>query len=199
MQFVACFITHVNRWWSSNLTCSCSWNQIYQEPAFRTIFQNSIGLRTIQKKCFFCLNTQRTWGMMSFMFLKVFYFISYLSRARRTPSLSTRSWLSLRPAVSIKRTGNPPMSNAVSTMSLVVPAMGDTMAAGLWPVCKEVKGWQPVYYYCSYRQKKKITKTLTISTISSKKFYTSKRWCIKCKKTNANLIKPYFIHKNIQC
>lgn len=62
----------------------------------------------------------------------------YLSRARRTPSLSTKSGLSLRPAVSLSRMGNPPMSSAVSTMSLVVPAMGDTMAAGLWPGCKIV-------------------------------------------------------------
>lgn len=62
----------------------------------------------------------------------------YLSRARRTPSLSTRSELSLRPAVSLRRTGNPPRSRAVSTTSLVVPAMGDTMAAGLWPGIQNV-------------------------------------------------------------
>lgn len=30
------------------------------------------------------------------------------------------------------------MSSAVSTTSLVVPAMGDTMAAGLWPGGKKV-------------------------------------------------------------
>lgn len=62
----------------------------------------------------------------------------YLSLARRTPSLSTRSGLSRRPAVSLNSTGNPPMSSAVSTTSLVVPAMGDTMAAGLWPDGKKV-------------------------------------------------------------
>lgn len=67
-------------------------------------------------------------------FLFIYLFSSaYLSRARRTPSLSTRSGLSRRPAVSLSSTGNPPMSSAVSTTSLVVPAMGDTMAAGLWP------------------------------------------------------------------
>lgn len=41
--------------------------------------------------------------------------------------------------MSLKRTGNPPMSSAVSTTSLVVPAMGETMAAGLWPGYKNHK------------------------------------------------------------
>lgn len=67
-----------------------------------------------------------------FLFIYLFS-TAYLSRARRTPSLSTRSGLSRRPAVSLSSTGNPPMSSAVSTTSLVVPAMGDTIAAGLWP------------------------------------------------------------------
>lgn len=87
------------------------------------------------------------------IFIIFLFPLPYLSRARRTPSLSTRSGLSLRPAVSLSRTGNPPMSSAVSTMSLVVPAMGDTMAAGLWPGCKKVTGWQLLSYYSSYCQK----------------------------------------------
>lgn len=59
--------------------------------------------------------------------------LPYLSLARRTPSFSTVSRVSLRPAVSLSRTGKPPMSTHDSTMSLVVPATGDTMAAGRWP------------------------------------------------------------------
>lgn len=74
-------------------------------------------------------------------------FLPYLSRALRTPSLSTRSGLSLRPAVSLKRTGNPPMSSAVSTTSLVVPAMGETMAAGLWPGYKNHKDDNIIHFF----------------------------------------------------
>ena len=54
----------------------------------------------------------------------------YLSLALLTPSISISSTLSLIPAVSLRMTGYPPMLSVDSTTSLVVPAMGDTMAAG---------------------------------------------------------------------
>lgn len=47
-----------------------------------------------------------------------------------TPSFSITSTDSLRPAVSLNSTGNPAILTADSTMSRVVPAMSDTIAAG---------------------------------------------------------------------
>lgn len=55
------------------------------------------------------------------------------SLARLTPSCSTGSVASRSPAVSLSTSGYPPTFRATSTTSRVVPATGDTMAAGLWP------------------------------------------------------------------
>ena len=58
----------------------------------------------------------------------------HLAMARRTPSISTlSSALRRRPAVSLNTIGYPAMFSALSTTSRVVPAMGDTIAAGRLP------------------------------------------------------------------
>lgn len=49
-----------------------------------------------------------------------------------TPSLSITSTDSLRPAVSLNSTGYPDIFTADSTMSRVVPATSETIAAGRW-------------------------------------------------------------------
>jgi hypothetical protein len=51
--------------------------------------------------------------------------------ARSTPILSTTSSVCLKPAVSATMTGNPPISNDNSRISLVVPGTDVTMAASL--------------------------------------------------------------------
>lgn len=57
----------------------------------------------------------------------------YLAIALATPSFSTASVVSLRPAVSLSNTGYPPILTWVSMTSRVVPAISVTMAAGLRP------------------------------------------------------------------
>lgn len=53
--------------------------------------------------------------------------------ARFSPSFSTGSFECLKPAVSHRMIGKPPMSNEISRISRVVPAYGETMATFLRP------------------------------------------------------------------
>ena len=52
------------------------------------------------------------------------------STPRSTPMPSTKSFVSLKPAVSATTTGNPPTSSVNSRTSRVVPGMGVTIDAG---------------------------------------------------------------------
>ena len=58
--------------------------------------------------------------------------VSARTRARRTPSASITLSVSRRPAVSDRRTGKPPMTRLTSTISRVVPASPETIAASFF-------------------------------------------------------------------
>ena len=59
------------------------------------------------------------------------------STPRCTPIPSTKSSVSLKPAVSATTTGNPPMSSVSSRTSRVVPGMAVTIDAGRLAIHRE--------------------------------------------------------------
>lgn len=65
-----------------------------------------------------------------------YYARTYALPARLTPTCSTTSTVSRRPAVSLRTTGKPPMSKVSVSTSRVVPGMGDVIAASRWATRK---------------------------------------------------------------
>ncbi len=86
----------------------------------RSILLKATSLVGIDREACRALVMSMTWTMTSAC--------SMARRARCTPSRSTRSWVSRRPAVSVMRKGMPCRLANSSMVSRVVPGVGLTMA-----------------------------------------------------------------------